>query len=486
MPSRNIEADYLVVGGGATAMAFVDTLLDETDGEIVMVDRHDHPGGHWNDAYPFVRLHQPSAFYGVCSRDLGTNRKLPSGLNAGYYDLASRDEILDYYDQLMQQRFLPSGRVRWLPMSEIRFGSDGERRVRSLPTGSEADLIVRRKIVNATHARTEVPSTHGPRYGVAEGVEIIPVNALSRIQRAHACYTVVGSGKTGMDACLWLLGKGIEPDRIRWIMPRDAWMIDRAANQPFAENFESTMTRVLDHFGAIRDATSVPHLFELLEDRGVLLRLTRDVEPQAYHCANISSGELKELRRIGDVVRLGRVKSIESGRLVLDQGSVIADPDTLYIDCSSSAVQVPPDVPVFDGSTINLLMVRWCQPLFSAALIAFVEGHFDDDAVKNSLCKPVSSPFVPLDWLTMWQQTLGNLQAWQQRPELLQWLSGCRLDSLHAMQRGMDPSDPRRQAMLERFATEAAEAAAKLPILMSEASNNLTGSLLHERSIVAR
>src|SRR3954470_594117 len=84
-----LETDYLVIGGGATAMAFVDTLLDETDDRIVMVDRHDHPGGHWNDAYPFVRLHQPSAYYGVGSRELGRGVKYLSGPNAGGYELAS-------------------------------------------------------------------------------------------------------------------------------------------------------------------------------------------------------------------------------------------------------------------------------------------------------------------------------------------------------------------------------------------------------------
>ena len=38
---------------------------------VVMVDRHANPGGHWNDAYPFVRLHQPAAFYGLNSTQLG-------------------------------------------------------------------------------------------------------------------------------------------------------------------------------------------------------------------------------------------------------------------------------------------------------------------------------------------------------------------------------------------------------------------------------
>lgn len=40
MDTQPIETDYLVIGAGATAMAFVDTLLSETDAHVVMVDRH--------------------------------------------------------------------------------------------------------------------------------------------------------------------------------------------------------------------------------------------------------------------------------------------------------------------------------------------------------------------------------------------------------------------------------------------------------------
>ena len=45
-----IEADYLVIGAGATAMAFVDTLVSETGASVVMVDRNHSPGGHWVSA----------------------------------------------------------------------------------------------------------------------------------------------------------------------------------------------------------------------------------------------------------------------------------------------------------------------------------------------------------------------------------------------------------------------------------------------------
>ena len=68
---KEFATDYLVVGAGAMGMAFTDVLLSETDATITIVDSKANPGGHWNDAYPFVRLHQPSSFYGVNSTPLG-------------------------------------------------------------------------------------------------------------------------------------------------------------------------------------------------------------------------------------------------------------------------------------------------------------------------------------------------------------------------------------------------------------------------------
>jgi len=61
MANRTLETDYLVIGCGAAGMAFTDALVSDSDADVVMVDRRHAPGGHWNDAYPFVRLHPPTA-----------------------------------------------------------------------------------------------------------------------------------------------------------------------------------------------------------------------------------------------------------------------------------------------------------------------------------------------------------------------------------------------------------------------------------------
>ena len=132
-----LETDYLVVGAGAAGMAFTDELIADSDADVVMVDRRHRPGGHWNDAYPFVRLHQPSAFYGVNSRRLGTDVIDTTGPNAGCYPRASAGEICDYFERVLDETLLPSGRVRFFGMCDYVGEKRGEHLFVSRLTGDE-------------------------------------------------------------------------------------------------------------------------------------------------------------------------------------------------------------------------------------------------------------------------------------------------------------------------------------------------------------
>ena len=114
---RRADTDYLIIGAGATGLAFADTLIAESDAHVTLVDRHGKPGGHWNDAYSFVTLHQPSSFYGVASTELGSGLKDPIGLNRGMAELASGPEVSGYFDRVMNHRLLASGRVSYHPLS---------------------------------------------------------------------------------------------------------------------------------------------------------------------------------------------------------------------------------------------------------------------------------------------------------------------------------------------------------------------------------
>ncbi|MDT5175867.1 MAG: hypothetical protein QOJ95_65 [Mycobacterium sp.] len=429
---QTIEADYLVIGAGAMGMAFVDTLITETDATVVLVDRNDQPGGHWVNAYPYVRLHQPSAYYGVNSRLLGSDSIDTSGWNEGFYELAGGSEVCAYYDAVMRQHLLPTGRVSYFPMSEYL----GDNHFRTL-AGHDYRVKVRRRLVDATYLNVVAPSMRPPPYEVAAGVDCIPPNGLPK-EAARDRYVIVGGGKTSMDACVWLLRHGIAPERLTWIKPRDSWLLDRAAVQPGPLFARRVLADFSAQWRAISAAESVDDLFTRLEARGCLLRIDEAVQPSMYRCAIVSQGELERLRAIEDVIRMGHVVALEPGRIVLDDGTVDADPSALYVDCTGDGIGTRESTPVFSSDRITLQSVRTCQPTFSAAVTARVEAMDVDDATKNDYCWPVPHPSKPLDWLTM---TIGfnhNQLRWFDDPALMSWLNGARLNAASHMGAGND------------------------------------------------
>jgi hypothetical protein len=464
MVDHEVVADYVIKGAGAAGMAFADAMFTHGDATMVLVDRHDRPGGHWNDVYPFVRLHQPSASYGVNSTDLGTGRIDSGGLNAGYHELASGNEILSHYDLVLRHRLLPSGRVRFFPMSEV--SDDGV--ITSLLSGAQQRVAARR-FVDATHSRMQVPSMAPPSYPIGADVACVPLNELPRVAAQFDEFVVIGAGKTGMDACIWLLGNGADPDHIRWIVSRDSWVLDRGNVQPGDEFFAALCKSIADQAECASLATSLDDLFVRLEAAGELRRIDPDVKAEAYHCAILSDDELAQLRRIRNVVRLGRVTAIDRAEIFLDRGTIPTSPTCLHIDCSAAGIPGHPSKPVFSGERITLQWVRTCQPTFSAAMIGFVEATFADDDVKNHICNPIAPPTVPLDWLTMMHTELANRANWAEFPEIDTWLSTARLDPFTKYARRLLGVDAEATAHLQRYITNVGPAAANIVELLAHA-----------------
>jgi hypothetical protein len=463
------ETDYLIIGAGAVGLCVADELVRHSSARMLIADRHDRPGGHWNEAYPFVRLHQPSATYGVNSLPLGHDRVETDGLNRGLMELASGAEVLDYFDRVMRLQLRPSGRVEHRPMTEVVPGADGGYRLRSLLTGAEQAVTVRRKVIDTRLGNVAVPATHPVEFERAEGVACVPLNALPTLRRPHPAYVVVGAGKTGVDACLWLLEHGVTPDAIRWVVPRDAWLQDRANVQPGDAFLAQTYASFVVQMETIVQATSAQDLLHRLEAAGQLLRLDPSVEPTMYRCATISRDELAALRQIRDVIRLGRVRRIERDRIVLDHGSVPADPDSLYVHCSAVPFRSAGPEPIFQPGRIAPQLVRNCQPMFSAALIAFVETLDLADDEKNRLCQVVPLPERPIDWLRMQAVVMLNQYQWSRVDALRQWLDGARLDGFAGRLRRAGKTDPAIQALGQRFKAAAFPAAAKLQALLAAA-----------------
>lgn len=464
MNATLLETDYLIVGSGAVGMAFADVLLSETNANIVMVDKHPKPGGHWNVAYPFVTLHQPSAYYGVSSSELSKGRIDPIGLNKGLNELASGAEVSAYFDEVMRHKFLSSGRLQYFPMCEY----SGEGQFQSMTTGQRYSVTVNKKIIDATYLKTTTPSTHIPGFGIDPEVQFMPLNDLTRVESPPAGYTIIGGGKTGIDACLWLLEQNVNPDDIRWIMPRDAWLLDRRNTQTSAEFFTDSVGAQALQMEAIVEAESVTDLFDRLEDSGVLLRIDTSVRPKMFHGATISQLELKELRRIKNVVRMGRVVRIEKDQIVFEQGTVPTNLDELHVDCSASAITNVKIIPIFQGNLITPQTVRSYQPVFSAAFIAHIEAAYSNEEEQNAICGVVPLPNHDTDWIRMFSAFMMNQYTWSQHPELANWLLDNRLDGFSTLVKSADKDDEEKQAIIGRIRSNAVPAVMKLNEFMTE------------------
>ena len=448
-----LEVDYLVVGAGASGMAITDELLTHTDGTIAIVDRRAAPGGHWHDAYPFVRLHQPSTFYGVSSLPLGHDSIDEHGTNAGFYERAGADEICAYYQRVMDTRFLPSGRVRWFPCSD----HDGADRFVSRLTGRTTRAVARHRVIDTTYIEGEFPATSPPPFEVAGGARCVPAGHLSEVREPPDRYVIIGAGKTALDACVYLLELGVEPDRISWVKPREGRWLNRRFQQPLTL-LPETYRGAAVQFEAMADAGSIEELFDRLEAAEFFLRVDPDTPATFCRAAIVSESELALLRRIDDVVRLGHVQRVEPDRIVLDGGTVPTTPAALHVNCAARGLPRRPLRPIFDGDRIIVQPTMFGAGCYMFALVGVVEAMLDDDDDKNRLLRPISGWENDVQYLAAFLATMTVDRGAGQHPGVARWMKTTRLGPVNGPSAWLDhPAVVEARASIKRHAPAAAE-----------------------------
>lgn len=456
---RTLDTDYLVVGAGAMGMAFTDALIDHADVHVTVVDRRHVPGGHWNDAYPFVQLHQASGFYGVASTRLGTGAVQRDGPEAGLQERARRSEVQAYYDHVLRRRFRDSGRVTFLAGSD--YSSDGTAHVvTSRVSGEGATVAVRRRVVDATYLSPTVPATTPPPFPVADGVRVLPIHELADLADSPSRFVIVGSGKTATDAIVWLLGNGVDPGRIQWVRPREPWMLNRAVVQP---DPLVALGLAADTMAAAADATSLDDLFLRLEAAGVMFRVDPQVTPTMAKTPTLGSWELELLRTIESVVRLGHIQRVEPGRVVLDGGDVAIEADAVVVHCAASGLPQPPIVPIWAPDRIRIQTSRAGFPCFCAALVGYVEATRDDDRERNRVCPSNGYPNTLRDWAAMQARGAAATAAFGAERDIASWANGCHLNPSR-----VDPNErdhPTVRAAFSRLAGVAGPGLARLTAL---------------------
>ena len=452
-----IEVDYLIVGAGAAGMAFADSLVTESKSTIAIVDRRPRPGGPLDSR---LSLRSIASAVGVLrgrfARALGSGAKDEIGFNKGFYELAAGSEVTSSFDLVMRQQFLPSGRVQYFPMSEVG-GSARHRHIAHFgqtirgqgPHDSRCHV---HPYVDPLDARAAIcqwpPASRACRQ-----------NDLARVTKAHTGYVVMRWGKTGMDTVIWLLGNGVDPDKIRWIMPRDYWWMNRATYQPGDEFFARLVESLANGVEALAGGVSVDDVLARLEAFDEIRRIDRSVKPAGFHGGFVSDSEMEQLRRVRNVVRLGRVTRIEADQIVLERGAVPTSREFLHVDCSATGIPALPAKPIFDGDRITLQWVRMLQPTFSWSLIGHVEATYQDETEKNRICAPIAPPDQPKDWVRMMATGLSNQLVWSKSADIREWQFRSRLDPFTRRIRSIRPGQTEAVAHLERYSKHVGPAA---------------------------
>jgi hypothetical protein len=475
MVMRSLETDYLVVGAGAMGMAFTDALIDHADVHVTLVDRRHAGGGHWQDAYPFVQLHQASLFYGVSSTVLGAGGVQQTGPEAGLQERARKSQITAYYDDILHRHFIGTGRVTFLGGSDYRAEGDAHY-VTSRVSNEMVQVVVRRRVVDATLLSPTIPATTPPPFGVAnDDDEVIAVNDLARLDAAPSRFVIVGSGKTATDGIIWLLANGVAPARIMWVRPRDPWMLNRAVVQP---DPVVAVGMAADTMAAAAAAESLDNLFLRLEAAGVMLRVDRDITPTMAKTPTLATWELDLLRSIDNVVRLGHVKHVTRQEIVLEHGSVPRPAGSVVVHCAASGLQYPPLMPIWSPDKIRLFTIRAGFPCFNAALAGYVEATRDDDHERNRVCPPNTLPDTLSSWATMQLRGTIATRTFGAEPDIAVWANKCALNPAKVEPSQRD--DPEVQAASARLAAHLEAGLERLAELAEPMPNPSLDALPHQ------
>jgi hypothetical protein len=434
--------DYLVVGGGATGLAFCDSLLNSTTSTttILLIDVHDRPGGQWNDSYKFVELHQPSSMYGVKSTKLEEEEEEPFGesctdTNHRANHRAKREEILDYYLRLVQewtQTQHPFG-FEFRGSTKYDFTSN---KVIDMKTDQIVDVKYK-TLVDARYLQPDLPIDTPPKFTYDQrSVKVIPVNDLMTTATSRSTvtantttvnYVIVGSGKTGMDAILYLLERAEDdhdppPQNIMWIVPSDAWITARENMGNCIQFLHDSLTMKQQQQQQQNDdddresSSFIQDTFLEWEKQGKVYRLFNDKLPTKFRDATLSKDELVKIqtavqngtitivRGHGRLLKIhhnsGNGNNNDSTHMEFVDGTVVALPwtttksstdETLFVHCSAGAFhytkQTGPVPKVFQPNRIVINDIYGTPGFcFNGAFIGYVEtlqGLSDDE--KNDL-----------------------------------------------------------------------------------------------------
>jgi hypothetical protein len=130
------------------------------------------------------------------------------------------------------------------------------------------------------------------------------------------------------------------------------------------------------------------------------------------------------------------------------------------VDCTAHGTSNAPATPIFQSARVVLQQVRHLSPCFNAALLGFVEAHWDEDVKKNRLCPAQAYPSSIEDWPRMMCCTWLTEERWSGEPDLSTWVAESRLNLMRALPE--HAAEPSVHASIGRYLTHVGAAMERL------------------------
>ena len=148
-------------------------------------------------------------------------------------------------------------------------------------------------------------------FPVDEGVRVMTPNQIyeayqqkgkSRKAMLKNKYVVIGAGKTGADAIVYLQREmNIDPANIAWVIAADVWMFDAGGNGGNPFDWPKYMAKY---------ENDMDKAAFTMEEKGMIVRLDKTVTPTRFRFPMVQRDEFKLLKKVKTTIRRGRATAI--------------------------------------------------------------------------------------------------------------------------------------------------------------------------------
>merc|ERR1712071_174169 len=191
------------------------------------------------------------------------------------------------------------------------------------------------------------------------------------------------------DTVVFLQRSGkVDPENIIWVISNDVWMMARGGANPFTRSI-----MLLKYDGDEKKA------METLEEKGMFVRLDKNFTPTKFKYPIIGEDELELMRKVKNVIRKGRVNSIQLNKdtqtitVQFDRSeeAELFSPvqDYTFVHCTSAGPfnGVTPKACFVSSGQLDLFMLFAPPVSFSMSCLAYLEAVRKKGTIDVALLK---------------------------------------------------------------------------------------------------